>query len=799
MTTVAGGGSRTDDGAPAVATSLRTPAGIRPVANGFVLAEQGRYRVRRVSIANIATDDTGAIDTIAGSGSPGNGQAVLDGSATAVSMSLPCCVSSAANGDLLVADTLGGMVWRVAGNRIRTVAGTGAPTSCSPTPPAEIAAKSAALCFVVGVGASLTQDRFLIAEDGLPDQSRAGGARVYEVDTAGVLHIVAGGGCPNPNPGAGPLGVCLANPRGPLYTNNPAAPTEFVVADRGRNVIWKFSSTDPATASATQIAGTGRQTAADMSDLGDNGPGSEATLSGPSDLALGAGGELLVADRDNCRVRRIATLSPAAAITTVAGDTCGGALAYPQGVAFSPSGILISESIGGRIVLLQRTSITDGPAGALTAPDATFNFESAEAKPQFECAIDGHASACSSPLALTGLADGAHVFSVFDAADPADPSPAVRRWTVDTTPPDAVSLLGPAPSATDVEPAPGFSWSATRDATTGVDRYELVIDGTVYATVKPSDCAAGVCTAKPTAPLREAAHTWHVRAVDGVGLRSDSAERTVGVGSDPVARLSVAPDPVLVGNPVGIDASASRDAGGPIEDYQWDLDGDGVFEIDSGARPFLARSFPIAGVVQITVRATDGVGRTATATKSVRVNDPPGAPRVYGVSVNQGALFTNSRDVTLSLAYPRSTTGVMLANDGGFLDALALDPSPRMRWRLASSGSERLPKTVYVRFISGPFVTDSFSDDIVLDEKEPSVLTATVRAAKASAARRVVRIRARDNASGITGMQVSLGVRATRQRFRPFSRRPIVVRGTGRIWVRVRDGAGNVSPWRVVR
>src|SRR4051794_18239853 len=63
ITTVAGGGSRTDDGAPAVDTSLRTPAGIRPVANGFVLAEQGRYRVRRVSIANIATDDTGAIET----------------------------------------------------------------------------------------------------------------------------------------------------------------------------------------------------------------------------------------------------------------------------------------------------------------------------------------------------------------------------------------------------------------------------------------------------------------------------------------------------------------------------------------------------------------------------------------------------------------------------------------------------------------------------------------------------------------------------------------------------------------
>src|SRR4051794_1512384 len=108
ITTVAGDGTRTDDGALATLTSLRTPAGVRPVANGFVLAEQGRYRVRRVSIADIATDDTGDIETIAGSGSPGNGQAVLDGSATTVSMSLPCCLSSSANGDLVVADTLGG-------------------------------------------------------------------------------------------------------------------------------------------------------------------------------------------------------------------------------------------------------------------------------------------------------------------------------------------------------------------------------------------------------------------------------------------------------------------------------------------------------------------------------------------------------------------------------------------------------------------------------------------------------------------------------------------------------------------
>src|SRR4051812_9680548 len=280
MTTVAGGGSGTDDGAPATDASLRTPAGVRPLANGFVVAEQGRYRVRRVSIADIATDDTGPVTTIAGSGSPGTGQAVLDGAATAVSMNLPCCLSSTANGDLLVADSLGGMVWRVVGSRIRTVAGIGAPSSCPPAPPSEIAAKSAALCFVVGAGASPNDDRFLVAEDGLPDQSRSGGARVYEVDPSGVLHIVAGGGCPSPQPSAGPLGICISNPRGPLYTGNPAAPTEFVFADRGRNVVWKISSTNPATATAAMIAGTGQATAADLSNIGDGGPAGHATLSG---------------------------------------------------------------------------------------------------------------------------------------------------------------------------------------------------------------------------------------------------------------------------------------------------------------------------------------------------------------------------------------------------------------------------------------------------------------------------------------------------------------------------------------
>jgi hypothetical protein len=339
------------------------------------------------------------------------------------------------------------------------------------------------------------------------------------------------------------------------------------------------------------------------------------------------------------------------------------------------------------------------------------------------------------------------------------------------------------------------------------DRYELGGGRTTHATRRPGDCRGGFCSARPAADLDEAVHSWHVRAVDGVGHVATSDERTIAGGSDPFAVLTAAPDPVLVGNPVGIDASGSTDAGGPIARHEWDLDGNGVYEWDTGRRPFISRTFPVAGVVRLAVRVTDGVGRTATARHALRVNDPPGAPRLYGVSVEGGADFTNDRDVTLHLVYPESTTGVVMSNDGGFMTAMALDPSPRMRWRLASSGSERLPKTVYVRFLSGPFVTDAYSDDIILDETRPRVVTAMARATRASKRtgvpagalrpRRLVSVSARDNASGVAAVQVSVGRRNSRARFRPYTSGGVVVRGSGRIWVRVRDGAGNVSPWRL--
>jgi hypothetical protein len=78
------------------------------------------------------------------------------------------------------------------------------------------------------------------------------------------------------------------------------------------------------------------------------------------------------------------------------------------------------------------TTITSGPAGTVSAKNASFVFGASE-RATFECSLDGAAYAsCTAPLGLAGLADGSHTFAVraTDAAGDVDPTPATRSWTV---------------------------------------------------------------------------------------------------------------------------------------------------------------------------------------------------------------------------------------------------------------------------------------------------------------------------------------------------------------------------------
>jgi chitodextrinase len=79
------------------------------------------------------------------------------------------------------------------------------------------------------------------------------------------------------------------------------------------------------------------------------------------------------------------------------------------------------------------TTIGSGPAGTLASRSASFTFSASESGALFDCALDAAPFApCSSPYTYSQVAAGAHSFLVRakDAAGNADPTPAIRSWTV---------------------------------------------------------------------------------------------------------------------------------------------------------------------------------------------------------------------------------------------------------------------------------------------------------------------------------------------------------------------------------
>jgi hypothetical protein len=151
------------------------------------------------------------------------------------------------------------------------------------------------------------------------------------------------------------------------------------------------------------------------------------------------------------------------------------------------------------------TTITKGPSGldSSTAPD--IEFSSSEANSTFACSLDGAApTACSSPDHLSGLADGAHTFSVkaTDAFGNQDGSAATTQWTLDSTPSDT--------TLTDMPGALSRFDSATFSFTTSESKpsFECSLDGEQFA----------ACTSpQHLIKLPDGSHTFVVRSLDAEG------------------------------------------------------------------------------------------------------------------------------------------------------------------------------------------------------------------------------------------------------------------------------------------
>ena len=234
--------------------------------------------------------------------------------------------------------------------------------------------------------------------------------------------------------------------------------------------------------------------------------------------------------------------------------------------------------------------------------------------------------------------------------------------------------------------------------------------------------------------------------------------------------------------------------------FEWDLDGDGSFETDTGSNPRGIANYPTPGRITVSVRVSNANGSSlGSVPVEIRQAPPPGQ---IGISINEGAQFTNDPKVELSVVWGKYASETLVSNDGGFAAAAsrAFPVAERLTWTLQSSGPERLPKTVYARFCAEGMLDynchpQSFTDDIILDETAPILSSVAVDAGGSKrAAGALVTIKAKDATSGVESMQL------TRKKSKPGAWKDFAnqVRFRGKaskLFARVQDAAGNPSVW----
>jgi hypothetical protein len=596
-------------------------------------------------------------------------------------------------------------------------------------------------------------------------------------------------------------------------------------------------------AGATQVVRTVAGDGDYGAPTGDGGPAVDATVDEPYAVEPLADGGLLISQPEFNRVRMVDATGE---ISTVAGTGAAGSggdgglatasqLNYPRGLAARSDGSFLIVDTGNLRVRLvdaqgKITTVAGGGSQAAGAPDRlTYTFSNPQNAAWIDSAhflvSDGCCNQGSPAVYRVGLDDG----SIVRVAGNAD-----RQAT------HSDGDGGPATDArignpSGIAPLADGSFYFTEDV--GGLRY-VGTDGKISTiahlwghNLAPA-AGGGVTLGYGTKAIRVAADgtittlagsAFYGFACDGglplralfseltdveptgtggllIADRSNNRVRSIGQGAltaPPSAQLA-APQRALTDTNVTLDARASSEpCTGGIDEYRWDLDGNGSFETSSGLDATVVTSFASASSHSVAVRVINMGGVQDTARRSIDVKPKPPAGLV-GVSINDGAQFTNDPDVELSAVWPRFEDTLTVSNDGGFAHAQTRAVDAKVAWRLESSGPERLPKTVYVRFGDS---TQTFQDDIILDETAPVVKDADLTPESGAARflaktspRYVLTVKARDKLSGVARMQITRNKKHP-GRWRRFHKHTTLRSGHA-VWVRVRDRAHNRSHWR---
>jgi YD repeat-containing protein len=172
-----------------------------------------------------------------------------------------------------------------------------------------------------------------------------------------------------------------------------------------------------------------------------------------------------------------------------------------------------------------------------------------------------------------------------------------------------------------------FTGAASTDADGTIVKYEWDLDGDgVYET--------NTGTTKTVNKTFTSEGTFDVRLrVTDNGGATDTTVRTYTViaNQPPVAAMTASPNPAIATQTVTLDGSGSSDPDGTIAKYEWDLDGNGTYEVNGGTTATRTTSFATAGTYNVGLRVTDNKGKTATTSVPVTVNS--GGLSNYGDAV----------------------------------------------------------------------------------------------------------------------------------------------------------------------
>ena len=165
----------------------------------------------------------------------------------------------------------------------------------------------------------------------------------------------------------------------------------------------------------------------------------------------------------------------------------------------------------------------------------------------------------------------------------------------------------------------GFDATGTSDPNYAIAKYEWDLDGNgSYETDTGTT---------PTTSLTYAAaglRSVKLRVTNGPGLTSETTRR-LAVTNEPVASFTASPNPVQTGETVSLDGSSSSDPDGRIAKYEWDLDGDGSYETDTGSTPTTSRTYSSPAALTVRLRVTDDLGISSDATQALQVTAAPAA------------------------------------------------------------------------------------------------------------------------------------------------------------------------------